>query len=396
MDTKKLMELSSKTIATTYGRYPLILVRGEGTRVWDSDGKVYSDFVSGLAVNNLGHCHPKVVEAIRKQAGTLLHVSNLYHILPQIELSNMLGTLSFADRSFFCNSGAEANEAAIKLARKYSHDHFPGERYEIIVMDKSFHGRTLATVTATGQAKYKKGFEPLVSGFVHVPFNDLNAVEKAILDRTCAIMVEPIQGEGGVNVPEQHYLRGLRELCTEHKLLLIYDEVQTGIGRTGKLFAYEHYDVPPDIMTLAKSLAGGVPIGAMLATEEAAQSFVPGTHASTFGGNPLATAAGVAALQAIQEEHMLDNCQRVGQYFMGRLQDLQKRYGFIKEVRGKGLIIGVELDRPGGKFVTACMEQGFLINCTMDTVLRFLPPLIVTTEEVDKLLEVLDTLFAKE
>ncbi|RMF92651.1 MAG: acetylornithine transaminase [Nitrospinota bacterium] len=396
MDTQKLMELSNKTIATTYGRYPLILVRGEGSRVWDSDGKMYHDFVSGLAVNNLGHCHPRVVEAIRRQAGTLLHVSNLYHILPQIELSNMLATLSFADRSFYCNSGAEANEAAIKLARKYSRDHFPGERYEIITMEQSFHGRTLATITATGQEKYKKGFEPLLQGFVHVPFNDLQAVEAAITERTCAVLVEPIQGEGGVNVPDPGYLRGLREICDRHKLLLIYDEVQTGIGRTGKLFAYEHEEVPPDIMTLAKSLAGGVPIGAMLATEEVAQSFVPGTHASTFGGNPLATAAAVATLQAIQEEQILENCQQVGAYFLERLQGLQQRYGFIKEVRGKGLMLGIELDRPGGKFVTACMEQGFLINCTMDKVLRFLPPLIISREEVDKLVEVLDSLFAKE
>ncbi len=396
MDTQKLMELSNKTIATTYGRYPVILVRGEGTRVWDSEGKVYYDFVSGIAVNNLGHCHPKVVEAIRRQAGTLIHVSNLYYILPQIELSNMLQTLSFADRSFFCNSGAEANEAAIKLARKYAHDHFGEKRYEIITMEQSFHGRTLATISATGQPKYKKGFEPVVSGFTHVPFNDLGAVEKAISEQTCAIMVEPIQGEGGVNVPDQDYLKGLRELCDKYKLLLIYDEVQTGIGRTGKLFAYEHYDVPPDIMTLAKSLAGGVPIGAMLAREEVAQSLVPGTHASTFGGNPLATAAAVAALQAIQEEQMIENCQRMGQYFLGRLEELRQKYGFIKEVRGKGLLIGMELDRPGSKFVTACMEQGFLINCTMDTVLRFIPPLIITSEEIDKLIELLDSLFAKE
>jgi acetylornithine/N-succinyldiaminopimelate aminotransferase len=356
---------------------------------------VYYDFLAGLGVNNLGHCHPRVVEAIRQQAGTLLHVSNLYHIQPQIELADMLAQLSFADRSFFCNSGTESCEAAIKLARKYSHDHFGEGRYEIITFENSFHGRTMASLSATAQYKYHKGFEPLLDGFTYAPFNDLKALEQMITPKTCAIMVEPIQGEGGVNVPSPGYLKGLREFCEARQLLLIYDEVQCGIGRTGKLFAYEHEGIAPDIMTLAKSLAGGVPIGAMLAREEVGKSFVPGTHAATFGGNPLATAAGVAALKAIHEDGMLENCQRVGAYFMDRLKDLQRRYSFINEVRGRGLMLGIQLDFPGGQFVNDCLERGFLVNCTVDTVLRFLPPLIVTESEVDLLVATLDELFAR-
>jgi acetylornithine aminotransferase/acetylornithine/N-succinyldiaminopimelate aminotransferase len=389
------MDRGQVHVATTYGRAPVALVRGEGTRVWDADGKMYYDFLSGLGVNNLGHCHPRVVEAIRQQAGTLLHVSNLYHIQPQIELAEMLAERSFADRSFFCNSGTEACEAAIKLARRYSHDHFGEGRYEIITMEHSFHGRTMGSLSATAQTRYHKGFEPLLDGFRYAPFNDLQALAAMLGPKTCAIMVEPVQGEGGVNVPSPDYLKGLRELCQAHQLLLIYDEVQCGIGRTGTLFAYEHEGVPPDIMTLAKSLAGGVPIGAMLAREDVAKAFVPGTHAATFGGNPLATAAGVAALQAIEAEGMLENCQRVGAYFMQRLKGLQQRYPFMKEVRGKGLMLGIELEFSGNQFVPACMERGFLVNCTMDTVLRFLPPLIVTEREVDLLITVLDELFAR-
>jgi predicted acetylornithine/succinylornithine family transaminase len=393
--TQALIDRADVHVATTYGRTPIALVRGEGTKVWDADGKMYYDFLSGLGVNNLGHCHPKVVAAIRQQAGQLLHVSNLYHIQPQIELAELLAQRSFADRSFFCNSGTEACEAAIKLARKYSHDHFGDGRYEIITFDNAFHGRTMGSLSATAQTKYHKGFEPLLDGFRYAPFDDLKALEAMITPKTCAIMVEPIQGEGGVNVPRPGYLQGLRELCEAHQLLLIYDEVQCGIGRTGKLFAYEHEGVAPDIMTLAKSLAGGVPIGAMLACEAVAKSFVPGTHAATFGGNPLATAAGVAALKAIQDEGMLENCQRVGAYFLQRLKDLQQRYTFIKEVRGRGLMLGIQLDFPGNQFVTGCLERGFLVNCTVDTVLRFLPPLIVSESEVDLLGATLDELFAK-
>ncbi len=395
MDSEKLMELGNKVLCPTYGRFPIVLAKGEGCQVWDSDGKMYYDFVSGLAVNNLGHCHPRVVEAIRKQAGELIHVSNLYHIEPQIELARILTENSFADRVFFCNSGAEANEAAIKLARKYSKDKLGKEKYEIITMNMSFHGRTMATITATGQEKFHKGFEPMLPGFKYVPFNDLQAVEKAVRPETCAVMVEPIQGEGGVNMPSEDYLPRLRQLCDEKGMLLIFDEIQTGLGRTGALFCYENYGVNPDIMALAKSLAGGTAMGAMLATEEVGSAFVPGTHASTFGGNPLASAAGVAAVSAIIEENMLDNCREVGAYLMGELQGLAKKYTFIKEVRGKGLLTGIELDFEGADIVKECMDRGFLINCTVGNVLRFLPPLIVGIEEVDLMLKCLDEVLKK-
>ncbi len=395
MDTKALIADSQRYIANTYSRFPIVLVKGQGCKVWDSDGREYLDFVAGLAVCNLGHCHPKVVQAICDQSRKLLHVSNFYHIEPQIELAKALCGNSFADRVFFCNSGAEANEAAIKLARKYAKDNGQAERFEIITMERSFHGRTMATISATGQDKFRKGFDPLLPGFTYVPFNDMEGVLRAITPRTCAVMVEPIQGEGGVNCPSDGYLRDLRELCHKRGIPLIFDEVQVGMGRTGKLFAHEHDGVYPDIMTLAKSLAGGVPIGAMLATEEVAKSFAPGTHASTFGGNPLATAAGLAALSALLEDDLLGNCRRVGDHFLSRLGDLKGRYPFINEVRGKGLIIGVELGFEGDKIVTRCMEEGFLINCTMGNVLRFLPPLIITPEEVDQLIETLDRIFGE-
>jgi predicted acetylornithine/succinylornithine family transaminase len=389
------MELSDKVVAHTYGRFPIIPVRGKGTRVWDMDGKEYLDFLAGLAVCNLGHCHPKVVKAIQDQAEKLIHISNFYYIEPQIQLASLLCQHSFAGRVFFGNSGAEANEGAIKLARKYAKEKLDGDRYEIITMERSFHGRTLATLTATAQEKYHKGYAPLMPGFKYVPFNDAEAVVKAIDSKTCAILVEPIQGEGGVNIPSEGYLKALRETCNKNKILLIFDEVQVGMGRTGKLFAYEHYGVEPDILTLAKSLAGGVPIGAILIRKEVGEVFKPGDHASTFGGNPLATAAGVAALSAILEEGILENCRKVGNYFLGRLGELQRRYPFVQEVRGKGLILGMELKREGAPIVKEMMEKGFLINCTMGNVLRFLPPLIVTKEEVDRLIEALEETFKK-
>ena len=290
---------------------------------------------------------------------------------------------------FFCNSGAEANEGAIKLARKYAKDKMEGDRYEIITMERSFHGRTLATLTATGQEKFHKGYAPLVPGFKYVPFNDVEAIRRAIDSKTCAILVEPIQGEGGVNCPSEGYLKALRDICDTHKMLLIFDEVQVGMGRTGKLFAYEHYGVEPDILTLAKSLAGGVPIGALLIKKGIDEGFKPGDHASTFGGNPLATAAGVAALTAILEEKMLENCQKVGGYFYSKLVRLQEKFSFIQEVRGKGLILGMELKMEGGPIVLEMMKKGILINCTMGNVLRFLPPLIVTEKEVDQVVQAL-------
>jgi len=390
----KIAELSNKCIVNTYNRYPITLVKGRGLKVWDSEGKEYSDFVSGIAVNNLGHCHPSIVNAIKKQAQELIHTSNLYHTLPQTELAKLLTKKSFADKVFFCNSGAEANEAAIKLARKYSKDNYGEDRYEIITMHKSFHGRTIATISATGQEKFHKGFEPLLSGFRYVPFNDLPAIEKAVNGRTCAILVEPIQGEGGVNMPGKDYLRGLREICFAKRLILIFDEVQTGMGRTGKFFAYEHFGISPDIMTMAKSLGGGVAIGAMLARDEVAKSFVPGTHASTFGGNPLACAAGIAAIKAI-DKNILSHCKRTGDYFIRRLKKVKEKYSFISEVRGMGLMIGMELNFPARGITEECLKRGFLVNYTMDRVLRFLPPLNVKTKEIDRLIAVLDEIFGE-
>jgi predicted acetylornithine/succinylornithine family transaminase len=371
------------------------LVRGKGTRVWDLDGKEYLDFFAGLAVCNLGHCHPKVVKAIQAQAEKLIHVSNLYYIEPQIQLASLLCKHSFAGKVFFCNSGAEANEGALKLARKYAKEKIGEDRYEVITMENSFHGRTLATLTATAQKKYHKGYAPLMPGFKYVPFNDLNAVREAIGPKTCAVLLEPIQGEGGVNIPSEGYLKGLREICDEKGILLILDEVQVGMGRTGKLFAYEHEDMKPDLLTVAKSLAGGVPIGALLIRDEIAKSFEPGDHASTFGGNPLATAAGVAALSAILEEGMLDHCQRVGEYFLSRLEEIKKKFPFVQDVRGRGLILGMELKIEGAEIVKKMMKKGFLINCTAGNVLRFLPPLIVTEEEVDRMISALEEVFEK-
>jgi predicted acetylornithine/succinylornithine family transaminase len=387
------MMLSEKYIAHTYNRFPVLPIRGKGTRIWDIEGKEYIDFFAGLAVCNLGHCHPKVVQAIRAQAEKLIHVSNLYYIEPQIELASLLCKHSFADKVFFCNSGAEANEGALKLARKYAKGKTGEDRYEIITMERSFHGRTLATLTATGQTKYHKGYAPLMPGFKYVPFNDLKAVKEAIDSKTCAVLLEPIQGEGGVNIPSEGYLKGLREICDEKGILLILDEVQVGMGRTGRLFAYEHENIVPDMLTLAKSLAGGVPIGALLMREAIANSFEPGDHASTFGGNFLATAAGVAAVNAILDEGMLENCQRVGEYFLKKLQELKKKFGFVKDVRGRGLILGLEMEIEGSEIVKEMMKRGFLINCTMNHVLRFLPPLIVTKEEVDQMIKALEEVF---
>jgi acetylornithine/N-succinyldiaminopimelate aminotransferase len=384
------LEDANRYVAQTYARLPICLVRGEGSDVWDIEGRRYLDLVMGIGVNGLGHCHPRVVAAIREQAAKLLHVSNLYHIEPQIQLAKALCQISFADRAFFCNSGGEANEACIKLARKYAKDGGHAERYEIITMEGSFHGRTLATLTATAQTKYHKGFEPLPEGFRYVPFNDLKAAESAISSKTAAIMLEPIQALGGVNVPADDYLPGLRRLCDEKGLLLVLDEVFTGFGRTGTMFCHQRYGIEPDIMALAKALAGGLPVGAMLAKERVAQSFGPGTHAATFGGNPLVAAVGVEVLKVIQEENLVARSEEMGNYFMGRLKELQQKYTFIKEVRGKGLLIGVELAFPGKEIDLRCQERGILINSLGDKVLRIIPALNVKREEIDQTVKVLD------
>ncbi|GFO68644.1 acetylornithine aminotransferase [Geomonas limicola] len=387
MNSAKWIEKADKYIMRTYGRYPLVPVKGEGCYLWDADGKKYLDFLAGVAVNNLGHCHPKVTAALAKQAAELIHCSNYYHIPQQIELAELLCSHSFANKAFFCNSGAEANEAAIKLARRYSREKYGPDRYEIITALASFHGRTMATVSATGQEKVQKFFDPLLHGFRHVPFNDAAALKAAVSPMTCAVMLEPIQGEGGVVVPDREYLQQVRQICDENGLILIFDEVQVGMGRTGKLFAHEHFGITPDIMTLAKALAGGAPIGTMLATDELAAAFVPGTHGSTFGGNPLVTAAGVATVRAILEDGILNHCEEIGEYLTGELEALMHKFPqVIAEVRGIGLMIGVELKVPGGDIVKTALERGLLLNCAQDKVLRFVPPLIVGKKEVDEMI----------
>jgi acetylornithine aminotransferase len=394
MTNQQWIERSDKVIMKTYGRYPIVPVRGEGCRLWDADGKEYLDFLAGVAVNNLGHCHPKVVKAIQDQASTLIHCSNYYQIPQQIELAELLCSHSFADKAFFCNSGAEANEAAIKLARKYSREKFNNpERYGIITAAESFHGRTMATVSATGQEKVQRFFDPLLHGFTHVPFDDLGALEATVTPQTCAVMLEPIQGEGGINIPSTEYMQGVRELCDRHQLLLILDEVQVGMGRTGKLFAHEHFGVVPDVMTLAKALAGGAPIGTMLAKDEFAATFTPGTHGSTFGGNPLVTAAAIAAVRAILEEGLLNRAEEMGEYLHGELEKLGASFPFVKEVRGIGLMIGMSLSIPGGEVVKKGHERGLLLNVTHDTVLRFVPPLTVSKQEVNKMIQILGDIF---
>ena len=384
------MSLADKYMFKTYARFPLTLVRGDGCRVWDEDGKEYLDFVGGIAVCALGHSSPIVSKALEHQSKELVHVSNLYYTRPQTELARLLVGNSFADRVFFCNSGAEANEAAIKLARRYANEKFGPQRHLIISMEDSFHGRTMATLSATGQEKVKAGYNPLLEGFTFVPFNDLESLDRALDESVCAVMLEPIQGEGGVVVPDAGYLKGVKALCQDREALLIFDEVQVGMGRTGKLFAHEHYGITPDIMTLAKALGNGLPIGAMLAIEELSNAFGAGSHATTFGGTPLVTAVSKAVVTSLLEDGWIDHCRVVGDYFKERLEELAKKYDFIKEVRGQGLILGVEMMRPGPSVVKAMMEKGFLINCTQEKVLRFIPPLIVEKEEIDLLVETLE------
>ncbi len=392
MGNQQIMDLAATCLMPTYARFPVALVRGRGMRVWDADGRQYLDFLAGIAVCNLGHCHPNVVAAIREQAGTLLHVSNLYHIEPQVRLAKLLTEVTFADRVFFCNSGAEANEGAIKLARKVQKDRGEPERTEIVSATMSFHGRTLATLTATGQDKVKVGFDPLPPGFTCVPYDDVEALEEAVGPETAAVMLEPIQGEGGVRVPSEGYLRRVRELCDVRGALLVLDEVQTGVGRTGTFLACEHDGVKPDICTVAKGLGGGVPIGAVLATEAVARSFGPGTHASTFGGNPLVCAAALATVRTILQEGILEHTRRTGAYLMERLSELARGRPGISAVRGRGLLIGIELagDRKAKDVVTAMMDRGFLVGSAGEQVVRLAPPLIVEPEEIDALLSALE------
>jgi acetylornithine aminotransferase len=384
------MAQANQVIAATYKRFPVVLTRGSGSTLWDENGKRYTDFVAGIAVCNLGHAHPKIGEALSAQARTLWHVSNLFYTLPQKDLAAWLTTHSFADRVFFCNSGAEANEAAIKLVRKYFKEAGAGQRYRIISMEQSFHGRTMATLSATGQDKVKQGFDPLLDGFDFVPFDDIDALRARIGPATCAVLLEPIQGEGGVRCPAKEYLKQVRAICDEAGLLLIFDEIQTGMGRTGTLFAYEHSGVAPDIMTLAKALANGLPMGAMLAREPVAAAFGPGAHASTFGGTPIVSAAALAVCRVIEAEGVLDHCQRVSAHFRARLEWLKDRHAVIADVRGMGLLLGMRLNVDGEPFVRQCMEKGFLINCVQGNILRFVPPLVIRADEIDALIACLD------
>ncbi len=390
---KTLIDKGLTLLANTYSRFPMVITKGEGCWVWDGDGRRYLDFLSGIAVCNLGHAHKNVTEAVRNQAGKLFHISNLFFIEPQIKAAELLVEHSFGDRVFFCNSGAEANEAAIKLARRYSWKKYGEGRHEIVVMDNSFHGRTLATLSATGQTRFHAGFHPLMEGFTYAPFADLEALRGAVSERTCAVMLELIQGEGGVHVAPEEYVREIRRFTKEKDILLIVDEVQTGMGRTGKLFAYEHFGIEPDIMSLAKALGNGFPVGAIVAAEEVMASFEPGTHASTFGGNPLAASAVVATMNTLLDEGVVKQCAEAGAYLRKGLLALKDRFDFIVDVRGKGLIQGVEVTLDGDKVVRDFMKEGVIVNCTKGNILRLLPPLIVKNEEIDIFLDVANRLF---
>jgi predicted acetylornithine/succinylornithine family transaminase len=396
MDTKTLLEWSAKYHTPNYGsRAPIVLVRGDGVRVWDSEGREYLDFGAGIAVTSLGHCHPRVTGAIQEAAATLLHVSNLYHAAPQIHLAKLLIEHSFADRVFFSNSGAEANEAAFKVARKYARERIASDRLEFVATRNSFHGRTFAALAATGQEKYQHGFEPLVPGFKHVPYNDLRAMERAIDNRTAGVIVECIQGEGGVHVADDDYLRGLRKLCDQSGALLIIDEIQTGVARTGRLWAYQHYGIEPDIMTLAKALANGVPIGAMLTREDIASVLIAGTHGSTFGGTPFVTSVALATMTTVLDGKLWEQATQRGRYLMDGLRAIQASNPRVQVVRGRGLLIGAELSVPAGPIVDACREAGLLVLSAGEKVLRLTPPLIVGERECEQALGIIKTVLGR-
>ena len=391
MNTNEIIEMFDKYVIANYGRLPKAIVKGTGNYIFDADGNKILDMFPGWAVSGIGHCHPKVTEAIRAQAGELLHIDNTFYIPKQGKLAKLLSERAFGGKSFFCNSGAEASEAAMKLARI----HTPQEKYKFITAHGSFHGRTFAAVTATAQPKYHDGFLPLLPGFQYVPFNDIDALAAAFNDEVAAVFLEPIQGEGGINIATNEYLQTVRQLCDQYGAVMILDEVQTGIGRTGKWFAYQHYDVQPDIITMAKTLGGGVAIGAMMATPEVAASLVPGTHASTFGGNPLACAAAIAVIEAIEEEYLLDNAVKMGQYTNQKLEQLKEKHPIIDHIRGKGLMIGIQLTQSGAKIVDKCLQNGLRINCTHDTVLRFMPSMTVTTDQIDQAVNILDSVLSE-
>jgi len=387
-------ELEHKYFMNVFKRLPVTIVRGKGVRVWDDGGREYLDFVGGWAVNVLGHSHPAMVKALTKQARELIHVSNQFYTVPQIQLAELLVKNSCLDRVFFCNSGAEASEGAVKLARRYGKLNLKGA-YEVITATESFHGRTLAMTAATGQPKFQEPYIPLPEGFINVEYDNLDVVKKATTGKTCAVMLEPIQGEGGVNVPSADYLKGIRGWCTERNIVLILDEVQTGVGRTGKLFAYEHFGIEPDIMTLAKGLGGGFPIGAILAKEKFSV-FGPGEHGSTFGGNPLACATGYAVFKYILDNDIVGNCCRVGQYLFDSLEKLRSKYDFIVDIRGKGLLVALEFSTEiADAVVRGCLDKGLLLNMVKPNAVRFMPPLIVGQREVDEAMSILDGALSK-
>lgn len=388
--SQQIFEKDKQGYLPVFNRYQIVLDHGEGVYLYDNEGKKYIDFLGGIAVNVLGHNYGPLVKAVSEQAGKLIHCSNLYYTQAQADAAEKLVKLSGLGKAFFCNSGAEANEGAIKIARKYAHNINP-DKSQIITAWESFHGRTIATLTATGQPKYQEGFGPLPEGFDYVHYNDIAELEKLMSEKTCAVMLETIQGEGGVYPPKGDYLKQVRALCDKYNALLILDEIQAGIGRSGKFFAYDKYGVKPDIVTLAKGLAGGVPIGAFIVTDEVSKAFHAGDHGTTFGGNPLACAAANVVLDTVPKAEFLSNVEQVGSYFRDKLLKLQEKYpALISEVRGEGLILGAELTRPGRDIVNECLAKGAIINCTSGNVLRFIPPLIITKEQVDKVMEILD------
>lgn len=394
MNQAEIIQTDKECYMPVFARYSMVLSHGEGPYVYDIHGKKYIDFLAGIAVNLLGHGHKKLVAAVSEQAQKMIHCSNLYYTEAQTKLAQSLVKASGLGKVFIANSGAEANEGAIKLARKYAKQQHP-EKIQIITANHCFHGRTLATLTATAQPKYQEGYQPLPGGFSYVEYNDIEALKKVISDTTCAVMLEPIQGEGGVNVPSAEYLKEVRSLCHQYGALLILDEIQTGMGRTGTLFAYEQAGILPDIVTLAKGLGGGVPIGAFIASDKVASAFGPGDHGSTFGGNPLACAAGNAVMRAIDEEKLLENTKTMGDYLKQGLEGLQQKYpSLIKTVRGQGLIVGAELTLPGREIVNQCLEKGAIINCTAGNVLRFVPPLNIKSAHIDEVLAILDGVLA--
>jgi len=392
MKTQETIELYDEYVIANYGRLARVIVKGKGSYLYDADGNEILDMFPGWAVSGIGHCHPMVVDAIKKQAENLLHIDNTFYNEPQAVLSKLLSERSFGGKCFFCNSGAEANEAAMKLARLHTAE----GKYKFITCQGSFHGRTFATVTATAQPKYHEGFMPLLPGFVYIPFNDVEALEKAFDDETAAVLFEPIQGEGGVNVASDEFVTKARELCDANGAVMILNEVQTGIGRTGKWFGYQHFDVEPDIITMAKTLGGGVAIGGIVAKAQIAASLVPGKHASTFGGNPLACAAAIAVVEAIEKEGLIENAIELGKYAVDKLEALAGKHEVIDHVRGKGLMIGIQLTGPGGEIVSKCLEQGLRINCTHDTVIRFMPPMTATKEEIDKAIAIFDDVLGRQ